>query len=202
MADTRSYNAPWLDLAHLAATLEGRYRAQGFETQTINVPGGLTIQARSKKFFEYGVALNVMLLRSGDTLQAQVGTGKWILHAAQGVAALIIFWPLLALPAYAAYKLKENIDETWRYLEGYVAARGQVEAPGPFAAAPAPAPSGASEAPAASVCPQCGKPVKPEARFCGECGAKLLAQCPQCGAPLTAGAKFCASCGTPLIREA
>ena len=45
----------------------------------------------------------------------------------------------------------------------------------------------------ASVCPSCGQPVTSGAKFCSNCGAKLL--CPNCGQPITPGAKFCSNCG-------
>ncbi len=67
---------------------------------------------------------------------------------------------------------------------------------------------------ATTSCPNCGKPLRPGARFCGNCGhtipATPVAQtgaqpaspttiaCPQCGKPVRAGAKFCSNCGNLL----
>ena len=59
------------------------------------------------------------------------------------------------------------------------------------------------------VCPQCGKELKDEAKFCGSCGYKFPVAapaqnsdsayvCPSCGNPLKPGAKFCGKCGTKL----
>lgn len=63
------------------------------------------------------------------------------------------------------------------------------------------------------TCPSCGKPVKPGARFCGNCGNAIpvtpvmrsaapsgvpparLINCPHCGKPNRPGAKFCNHCG-------
>lgn len=47
-----------------------------------------------------------------------------------------------------------------------------------------------------SVCPSCGQPVMPGAKFCMNCGARLA--CPNCGNALIPGAKFCVQCGHPL----
>ena len=47
------------------------------------------------------------------------------------------------------------------------------------------------------VCPQCGKTVA-KGKFCLECGYKFAANCPQCGKELVPGAKFCLECGTKL----
>lgn len=201
MANQRVYNAPGLDLQHLADTLSQWLQSQGNETQVLRTPGGLTVQARHTQStaakWGGGVALNVMMLQRGDNSQVQVGTGKWTIQAVSGVAALILFWPLLALPAYAAYKQKELIDNTWQFIDQYVASGGQVTVPGmvsapaaQFAAAPSPS--------AQMACPSCGKPVREDAKFCPNCGAKLTLTCGECGASLRPGSKFCDDCGAPV----
>ena len=49
-------------------------------------------------------------------------------------------------------------------------------------------------------CDGCGASNRPGARFCGTCGAALVAKtrCRSCGATNAAGQKFCDECGTPL----
>ena len=47
-----------------------------------------------------------------------------------------------------------------------------------------------------SVCPSCGQAVPAGAKFCMNCGAKLV--CPNCGKPIIPGAKFCMDCGQQL----
>ena len=47
-----------------------------------------------------------------------------------------------------------------------------------------------------SVCPSCGQSVPAGAKFCMNCGAKLV--CPGCGNPIMPGAKFCPNCGNKL----
>jgi len=36
-------------------------------------------------------------------------------------------------------------------------------------------------------------------KFCGQCGAKLLALCPQCGTENLPAFKFCGECRSPLV---
>jgi uncharacterized RDD family membrane protein YckC len=57
-------------------------------------------------------------------------------------------------------------------------------------------------------CPNCGKTVSPEARFCVFCGAqvkKLVKQnalpCPECGKLIPVGSKYCNHCGVDLSEE-
>lgn len=49
-------------------------------------------------------------------------------------------------------------------------------------------------------CKQCGYELAEGAKFCGECGAKVLKQntCPSCGAICASGMKFCSECGQNL----
>ncbi|HEY3524284.1 MAG TPA: adenylate/guanylate cyclase domain-containing protein, partial [Candidatus Limnocylindrales bacterium] len=48
------------------------------------------------------------------------------------------------------------------------------------------------------VCPSCGTPNQPGAKFCVECGSRLTTGCNVCGASNQPGAKFCAECGSRL----
>ncbi len=47
------------------------------------------------------------------------------------------------------------------------------------------------------VCPQCGKAVA-KGKFCIECGYRFVSTCPKCGSELAPGAKFCLECGEKL----
>src|SRR5262245_8552060 len=47
-----------------------------------------------------------------------------------------------------------------------------------------------------AACPECKAKLKPDAKFCASCGAKIVPKlCPECKAPLKLDAKFCAGCG-------
>lgn len=48
------------------------------------------------------------------------------------------------------------------------------------------------------ACPNCGKQMPANAKFCMECGAALVNKCPNCGAEVPQGSKFCLECGTKM----
>ena len=52
----------------------------------------------------------------------------------------------------------------------------------------------------AAVCPDCGAPLHPNAKFCMNCGGRIEMgiHCPECGTLLPPGAKFCFNCGKHL----
>ncbi len=47
-------------------------------------------------------------------------------------------------------------------------------------------------------CPRCQRKNPSGQRFCGECGARLVAPCPACGVSNPPGQKFCGECAAPL----
>lgn len=49
-------------------------------------------------------------------------------------------------------------------------------------------------------CKKCGAMIKPNAKFCPECGEKQGLTCPKCGEAVSANAKFCPSCGEKLAQ--
>ncbi len=63
--------------------------------------------------------------------------------------------------------------------------------------------SAAKSGPASAACPDCGRAVPEEARFCPHCGHQLIVfqQCPACGKNLPASAKFCLKCGRPVTEK-
>jgi hypothetical protein len=59
-------------------------------------------------------------------------------------------------------------------------------------------------------CPQCQNECSQTAKFCPQCGFKLVeakkerensAECPQCHAPLRTGARFCTHCGLSIKQD-
>ena len=51
--------------------------------------------------------------------------------------------------------------------------------------------------PRVQKCKNCGAPLAAGAKFCPECGTKVVAVCPKCGTPVSGG-KFCPECGEKL----
>lgn len=50
------------------------------------------------------------------------------------------------------------------------------------------------------ACPKCGAPISATAKFCPECGTKIIHECPKCGAKVTPKQKFCPECGEKLYQ--
>ena len=54
----------------------------------------------------------------------------------------------------------------------------------------------------AVVCPNCGEPNSPEAKYCGICGEKLPSTrcyCPDCGRVYPSEMAYCIECGSMTV---
>jgi class 3 adenylate cyclase/tetratricopeptide (TPR) repeat protein len=51
------------------------------------------------------------------------------------------------------------------------------------------------------TCPRCRAENSAQARFCANCGARLVAACTACGTPVSLAARFCSQCGQPVGPE-
>ena len=208
MTEQRSYHAPGVDVEALGDALSHWYQSQGFDVQTIAAPDdAVIVQARKEDTWRtvagLSAALSVQLTPQDDNLLVQAGAAKWADKAVVGVVTALFFLPLLALPAIGAYKQKELIDGTFRFIEQYVSSGGEVPygyGASSWAAATAHdgSPRRVARTPSSEVCPSCGAKLRPGAKFCDNCGAQLVITCPQCGAELRAGAKFCDKCGAEI----
>jgi hypothetical protein len=197
MADQRTYKAPRINLKDFAQQVAALHSGEGYEVQVVEADGGIMIQSRGKDFLRRdSVALTVTATVQAENVLVQAGKAKWGVNAVAGVAAAIVFWPLLAVPAYNTVKQKQLIDETWELVERYMMSIGAAPTIAAFPVA-APVPEVAPQ-PAGATCPSCGNAVRPDAKFCDHCGTKLATVCAKCGADLRPGAKFCDNCGTAV----
>jgi len=204
MPDQRSYHAPDIDLDVLGEALSDWYQSQGFEVQTVAGPNdAVIVQARKEDTWRtvagLSAALSVELAAQDDYLHVRIGAAKWADKAVVGALTALFFFPLLALPAFGAYKQKDLIDGTFRFIDRYVATGGHAPV-GLGAAEPTTSARQDVATTRGFTCPRCGARLRAKAKFCDNCGAQVIATCPECGAELRAGAKFCDECGATLQK--
>jgi hypothetical protein len=196
MPDQRVFHAPNLDMGRLVQSLADWYRAQKFDVQVLDLPqGGVVIQARQDETWRnlLGVssALNVALRRQGDSLQVEIGAGKWVDKAVAAGAGLFLLWPLLFTAAYGAWQQSKLPQRTFEFIQYFIATgaalpvdtaawvAGRYQEAQRYVTAvqatTAPTASGGEAAPGGAYrfCPQCGAELPAGARFCPACGAKL-----------------------------
>jgi hypothetical protein len=213
--ERRTFHGPDIDIPALAQALADKFSHDGYETQTLQTPNGLTVQIRKeemlRKIAGMSSALTVVMAMEGEYVAVEIGGAKW---ADKGVAAgvgAIIFFPALITAGIGAFQQSQLNNHAWQFIEQYIRSNssfgGSSFGPGQFAMPPqpaqfsspahAPAPIHPGQAPAAFRGPAAPTPLNMGAApAAGPAGNA----CTQCGQVLPAGSKFCLACGAPASR--
>jgi NADH pyrophosphatase NudC (nudix superfamily) len=181
MAETRTFQAPEIDLSDLANNLGDWYRSQRFEVQMLDVHGGGVLVQASKGGWRNVVgmssALNVVLRQNGTTLSVEVGAGKWLDKAAVGAVSLAVLWPLAVAAAWGAWKQSQLPKQTYDFIQQFIAMKGASQSLSPVQPSSSPQlaqPGSPVDASASfKFCPACGNSVGETDRFCAKCGHNL-----------------------------
>lgn len=190
------------------------------EIQSAPVEHGCVIQATQKKdtlkmLVGMRLATTVQLVVSGENLNVVIGEGQWADKLGAGAVGLFLAWPLAVTAGIGAYQQKKLPEDVLNVISRTLMSPGQF-APRETAggmmtgavgnvgtvesgtAGTDGGETGETATEKAQVCPQCHAPVQAGAKFCSNCGAKLIQVCPECGKVVAPGSKFCSECGCAL----
>jgi hypothetical protein len=164
---------------------------QTYEVQTMQVSSTAVLQARKagtlRDMTGLSAALTIKITPEHGGTRVEIGMQKWFDKAAAAAVALVVFPPLLALPALGFYWQHKVTEDAWMIIEAHVAQK-----------------AGGYVPPMPGRCGTCGSVVTSAADFCSGCGANLRAAhapCPSCGAKQKdPAARFCNRCGKPLTN--
>lgn len=203
MSDTRVYVLNGTDMQTVAEQVEAFLKEEkNMEVQGVPSGESYLIQATQKDTLRtiagMKLATTVQMTVSGDNLNVTIGEGQWADKLGAGAVGLFIAWPLAVTAGIGAYKQKKLPEEILNLIGQVLMNPGQpvVTPVAPTVASTAPAtPTAAAQT---QVCPQCQAQVPAGAKFCNNCGAKLITVCPECGANVRPGSKFCSECGHAL----
>lgn len=221
MEESRVFSLNGVSLETVVKSVETFLRDEkGMEIQSAPVEHGCVIQATQKKdtlkmLVGMRLATTVQLVVSGENLNVVIGEGQWADKLGAGAVGLFLAWPLAVTAGIGAYQQKKLPEDVLNVISRTLMSPGQfapretaggmmtgaVENVGTVESGTAGTDGGeigetATEK--AQVCPQCHAPVQAGAKFCSNCGAKLIQVCPECGKVVAPGSKFCSECGCAL----
>ena len=217
MEESRVFSLNGVSLETVVKSVETFLRDEkGMEIQSAPVEHGCIIQATQKKdtlkmLVGMRLATTVQLVVSGENLNVVIGEGQWADKLGAGAVGLFLAWPLAVTAGIGAYQQKKLPEEVLNVISRTLMSPGQfapretagngVTATGPVESGTAGTDGGETGETAtekAQACPQCHAPVQAGAKFCSNCGAKLIQVCPECGKVVAPGSKFCSECGCAL----
>src|SRR6266849_2292159 len=98
MSQSRSFSCPRSRFQNLLLSTEGWLASEGFKHQQLQTEdGGILVQiekaGRWRKVVGMSTALNIVFHQVDNTVNVEIGTGRWIDKAAVGTVSLFILWP-------------------------------------------------------------------------------------------------------------
>lgn len=223
MEESRVFSLNGVSLETVVKNVETFLKDEkGMEIQSAPVEHGCVIQATQKKdtlkmLVGMRLATTVQLVVSGENLNVVIGEGQWADKLGAGAVGLFLAWPLAVTAGIGAYQQKKLPEDVLNVISRTLMSPGQfapretaggmmtgaVGNVGTGVAAGGTAgtdggETGETATEKAQVCPQCHAPVQAGAKFCSNCGAKLIQVCPECGKVVAPGSKFCSECGCAL----
>lgn len=186
MSEQQIYQAPNLNLNHIAQAIGDWYRAQRFEVQVLPIPDeGIVVQARQQEGWRNALGmsstLNIGLRYKQSTLIVEIGAGKWTDKAIAGGVGALFVWPLFFTAAYGAWKQSHLPQRTFEFIQAFLGAPPTQNHP-PYYQSPQPQPPPPPSTPrpdsaptevARRFCENCGGALSPTAKFCAGCGSKI-----------------------------
>jgi len=177
MTETRSFQAPEINLNELTDNLQDWYKSQNFTVQMLDVHGGGILIQTSKGGWRNAVgmssALNVVLRQNGSTLSVEIGAGKWMDKAAVGAVSLFVLWPLAVTTAWGAWKQSQLPKQTYEFIQKFIDMKGSVQYASSAQLSPLHPSSSTDATGYFKFCPACGNSVGESDRFCSKCGHTL-----------------------------
>ena len=187
--ESRFYPGVEAEVARLQNELRALFDTnKAYEVQTMQVSSTAVLQARKtgtlRDLTGLSAALTIKVTPEQGGTRVEIGMQKWFDKAAVAAVALVVFPPLMALPALGFYWQHRLTEDAWKVIESHIARK-----------------AGGYVPPMPGRCGNCGSVVTSGSTFCSGCGANLrVAQtCPSCGAQQKdSSARFCNRCGKPL----
>jgi hypothetical protein len=95
---------------------------QGFDLQQMQTEHqGVLLQIKRRggwrDFVGMAAALNIVFTPADDTLNVEIGSGKWLDKAAVGTVSIFILWPLAITAGFGAWDQMKMPDKIFAYIE-------------------------------------------------------------------------------------
>ena len=119
MPQSKSFPCPSARFSELVTSTQIRLSREGFKCQKLQTADGGTLLQIEKvggwrKFVGMSTALNLVFHQVENTVNVDIGAGRWIDKATSGAVAYFILWPLAVTAGIGAWqqmKMPERVFE-------------------------------------------------------------------------------------------
>ncbi len=119
MTQSKTFPCPVSLFPGLIASTQSWLSAEGFTWQKLETEDGGTLLQIEKvggwrKYVGMSTELNIVFHRVDNTVNMEIGAGRWMDKAATGTIGFLVLWPLAALAGIGAWhqmKMPERVFE-------------------------------------------------------------------------------------------
>ncbi len=119
MTQSKTFPCPSAHFSELIPSTQSWLAGEGFKCQKLQTEDGGTLLQIEKvggwrKFVGMSTALNIVFHQVENTVNVEIGAGRWIDKAATGTVGVLILWPLAVIAGIGAWqqlKMPERVFE-------------------------------------------------------------------------------------------
>ena len=125
MTQSKTFPCPGTLFPELIAATRSWLLGEGFECQKLQTEDDGTLLQIEKvggwrKFVGRSAALNIVFHQVENTVNVEIGTGRWMDKAATGAVAFLFLWPLAVMPGIGAWQQLKMPERVFEFIAAFL----------------------------------------------------------------------------------
>jgi len=131
---SKTFPCPASRFPELIAAIQSWLSGDGFTCRKLPAEnGGTLLQIERvgewRKFVGMSTALNIVFHQVEDTVNVEIGAGRWLDKAATGAVALMFLWPLAVMPGIGAWQQMKMPERVFEHIATFLSPSAQSNDP-------------------------------------------------------------------------
>jgi hypothetical protein len=125
MTQSKSFPCPSSRFSELIASTQGWLSREGFKCQKLQTADGGTLLQIEKvggwrKLVGMSTALNILFRQLENTVNVEIGAGRWIDKATTGAVAYFVLWPLAVTAGIGAWQQMKTPERVFEHIAKFL----------------------------------------------------------------------------------
>ena len=125
MTQSKTFHGPSSRFPELIASTQSWLAGEGFKCQKLQTEDGGTLLQIEKvggwrKFLGMSTALNIVFHQVENTVNVEIGAGRWIDKATTGAVAYFILWPLAVTAGIGAWQQMKMPERVFAHIAKFL----------------------------------------------------------------------------------
>ena len=125
MTQSKSFPCPSSRFPELITSPRNWLSSEGFRCQKLHTEDGGTLLQIEKvggwrKFVGMSTALNIVFHQVENTVNVEIGAGRWIDKAATGTVGFLILWPLAVITGIGAWQRLNMPERVFEHIARFL----------------------------------------------------------------------------------